>query len=306
MCNLCHIRSKFASEGMTFFVRKYLCSYEYIGLRTPFSSLVCFQVFSYMTHAVRRNRSKITFTTWLHQPEILPLHPRPTPRSYLRYWVKSWLLSHLHWCFGKRASKWSPRLDILFSFPPPSLYYVMQYIMNEWSSRKIWSIGLWRHPNSTLMSLALFLIGMIGVGGDSLPASSGALHAFNIPLISASPNHADSLLHDGSTLEDNVLTTAPDMSGQARVSERDREIWNLEGSSTLMGLPHTAWEAMWLNDITRNRIHCVDNMRQMAFLVHCVFRPSLGYALQKLRKMHFWKYTCCSTWACGEAIATRK
>lgn len=60
------------------------------------------------------------------------------------------------------------------------------------------------------------ILGMIGVGGDSLPASSGALHAFNIPLISASPNHADSLLHDGSTLEDNVLTTAPDMSGQAR------------------------------------------------------------------------------------------
>ena len=55
---------------------------------------------------------------------------------------------------------------------------------------------------------------MVGVGNpESLSQSTGALQAFNIPVISASPEHADTL-----ETEENVLTTAPDMSGQARVS----------------------------------------------------------------------------------------
>ena len=59
----------------------------------------------------------------------------------------------------------------------------------------------------------LLLLGMIGVGdSNSLEQTSGALHAFNIPMISASPEHAEKL-----GKEDNILTTAPDMSGQARV-----------------------------------------------------------------------------------------
>ena len=55
--------------------------------------------------------------------------------------------------------------------------------------------------------------GMIGIGeSKSLEQTSGALQAFNIPLISASPEHAETIGR-----EDNILTTAPDMSGQARV-----------------------------------------------------------------------------------------
>jgi len=58
--------------------------------------------------------------------------------------------------------------------------------------------------------------GMIGVGEPQLLSrTSGALRAFNIPLISASPEHAEAM---GGRIGDNVLTTAPDMSGQARVS----------------------------------------------------------------------------------------
>ena len=54
---------------------------------------------------------------------------------------------------------------------------------------------------------------MIGVGEPkSLEQTSGALQAFKIPMISASPEHAESLKKG-----DNILTTAPDMSGQARV-----------------------------------------------------------------------------------------
>lgn len=55
--------------------------------------------------------------------------------------------------------------------------------------------------------------GMIGIGeAKSLAQTSGALQAFSIPLISASPEHAENLGR-----EDNILTTAPDLSGQARV-----------------------------------------------------------------------------------------
>jgi hypothetical protein len=38
------------------------------------------------------------------------------------------------------------------------------------------------------------------------------LHAFNIPLILASPKLADSVIQEG-----NILTTAPDMSGVVKV-----------------------------------------------------------------------------------------
>jgi hypothetical protein len=38
------------------------------------------------------------------------------------------------------------------------------------------------------------------------------LHAFNIPLILASPRLADSVIQEG-----NILTTAPDMSGVVKV-----------------------------------------------------------------------------------------
>ncbi len=66
----------------------------------------------------------------------------------------------------------------------------------------------------SLAFLSLY-IGMIGIGAPTLLAqTSGALRAFDIPLISASPEHADSLVGRSA---DNVLTTAPDMSGQARV-----------------------------------------------------------------------------------------
>ena len=55
---------------------------------------------------------------------------------------------------------------------------------------------------------------MVGVGsGLSLAQTSGALHAFNIPLISASPEHSEVIGKEN----DHVLSTAPDMSGQARV-----------------------------------------------------------------------------------------
>ena len=57
-------------------------------------------------------------------------------------------------------------------------------------------------------------LGLIGIGNPSaLSSTSGALHAFNIPLISTSPEHAERLDRD-----DHVLTTAPDMAGQARVN----------------------------------------------------------------------------------------
>jgi hypothetical protein len=41
------------------------------------------------------------------------------------------------------------------------------------------------------------------------------LHAFNIPLILASPRLADSVVQEG-----NILTTAPDMSGVVKVRKR--------------------------------------------------------------------------------------
>jgi hypothetical protein len=41
------------------------------------------------------------------------------------------------------------------------------------------------------------------------------LHAFNIPLILASPRLADSVIQEG-----NILTTAPDMSGLVKVRKR--------------------------------------------------------------------------------------
>ena len=55
-------------------------------------------------------------------------------------------------------------------------------------------------------------LGMIGIGEPAtLTETTGALHAFNIPLISVTP-------HPTGPSYSNVLTTAPDMAGQARVS----------------------------------------------------------------------------------------
>ena len=55
------------------------------------------------------------------------------------------------------------------------------------------------------------LLGMIGIGEPAtLTETTGALHAFNIPLISVTP-------HPTGPSYSNVLTTAPDMAGQARV-----------------------------------------------------------------------------------------
>jgi len=56
---------------------------------------------------------------------------------------------------------------------------------------------------------------MIGIGEPaSLTETTGALHAFNIPLVSVAPDPIDQSL--GAKFS-NVLTTAPDMAGQARV-----------------------------------------------------------------------------------------
>ena len=57
-----------------------------------------------------------------------------------------------------------------------------------------------------------YFLGMIGIGEPAtLTETTGALHAFNIPLISVTP-------HPLGPSYSNVLTTAPDMAGQARVS----------------------------------------------------------------------------------------
>jgi hypothetical protein len=59
---------------------------------------------------------------------------------------------------------------------------------------------------------------MIGIGEPaSLSETTGALHAFNIPLVSVAPDPADQSL---GAKYSNVLTTAPDMAGQARVSHQ--------------------------------------------------------------------------------------
>lgn len=53
------------------------------------------------------------------------------------------------------------------------------------------------------------LLGLIGLGDpDIVGETVTTLHAFNIPLILASPRLADSVIQEG-----NILTTAPDMSG---------------------------------------------------------------------------------------------
>ena len=66
---------------------------------------------------------------------------------------------------------------------------------------------------------------MIGIGGPALLSeTTGALHAFNIPLVSVVPPTTSSLRvppghgGHGRSSYSNMLTTAPDMAGQARVS----------------------------------------------------------------------------------------
>jgi hypothetical protein len=56
-------------------------------------------------------------------------------------------------------------------------------------------------------------LGLIGMGDpDIVGETVTTLHAFNIPLILASPRLADSVIQEG-----NILTTAPDMSGVVKV-----------------------------------------------------------------------------------------
>ena len=56
-------------------------------------------------------------------------------------------------------------------------------------------------------------LGLIGMGDpDVVGETVMTLHAFNIPLILASPQLADSVIQEG-----NILTTAPDMSSVVKV-----------------------------------------------------------------------------------------
>jgi hypothetical protein len=56
-------------------------------------------------------------------------------------------------------------------------------------------------------------LGLIGMGDpDVVGETVMTLHAFNIPLILASPRLADSVIQEG-----NILTTAPDMSSVVKV-----------------------------------------------------------------------------------------
>ena len=74
---------------------------------------------------------------------------------------------------------------------------------------------------STIPSKECCLAGMIGIGEPALlTETTGALHAFNIPLVSVMPQPIQ-LLGDGSSSFSNILTTAPDMAGQARVRIKD-------------------------------------------------------------------------------------
>ena len=74
---------------------------------------------------------------------------------------------------------------------------------------------------------------MIGIGEPALLSeTTGALHAFNIPLVSVMPQPLPPLTASGggesgrgkggrrrgNGAYNNILTTAPDMAGQARVS----------------------------------------------------------------------------------------
>ena len=62
----------------------------------------------------------------------------------------------------------------------------------------------------------LFLsIGVVGIGPSGLQSeTTGALHAFNIPLLLVGPDQPDdNLLSE----YENMLSTAPDMTAQARV-----------------------------------------------------------------------------------------
>ena len=68
------------------------------------------------------------------------------------------------------------------------------------------------------------MIGMIGIGEPAhLTETTGALHAFNIPMVSVVPPRTSSPLTSSSSGNQirssysNMLTTAPDMAGQARV-----------------------------------------------------------------------------------------
>ena len=59
-----------------------------------------------------------------------------------------------------------------------------------------------------------FFPGVIGIGKPvDMSETRGALHAFNIPLIAVGHKNVDNKHHD------NILSTAPDVQGQAQVLE---------------------------------------------------------------------------------------
>ncbi len=64
--------------------------------------------------------------------------------------------------------------------------------------------------------MIFLLIGVVGIGPSGLQSeTTGALHAFNIPLLVVGPDQPDdNLLNE----YENILSTAPDMTSQARVS----------------------------------------------------------------------------------------
>jgi hypothetical protein len=71
---------------------------------------------------------------------------------------------------------------------------------------------------------------MIGIGEPaSLSETTGALHAFNIPLVSVAPDPADQSL---GAKYSNVLTTAPDMAGQARVGHQTLHLFTTKQNKT--------------------------------------------------------------------------
>lgn len=66
------------------------------------------------------------------------------------------------------------------------------------------------------VNVYFIFLGLIGMGDpDVVGETVATLHAFNIPLILASPRLADSVIQEG-----NILTTAPDMSGVVKVRIR--------------------------------------------------------------------------------------
>ena len=115
---------------------------------------------------------------------------------------------------------------------------------------------------------------MIGIGEPALLSeTTGALHAFNIPLVSVMPQPLPPLTASGggesgrggkggqrgvNGAYNNILTTAPDMAGQARVSSSIFQVWSLTEFYSV--------------DFSKSRIgvkKCVFNKRTIKVCVSC-------------------------------------